>query len=79
MFRNSKLRLCDKKQKKIFRFLPLINSSVTIGLSFFIISISAIILSNAINIFCLYFNCFFQYFYKYQPRYLSIQEKLQNP
>ena len=37
------------KTTEMFDFLPLINNSVTIGLSFLLLSISAIISSNAIN------------------------------
>ena len=39
------------KTKEITNFLCLINNSVTVGLSFLLLSISALILSNAINIF----------------------------
>ena len=39
------------KRKEITNFLCLINNSVTVGLSFLLLSISALILSNAINIF----------------------------
>ena len=37
------------KTLEIFTFLPLINSLVTIGLSFLLLIISAIITSNTIN------------------------------
>ena len=48
-------------------FLPLINNSVTIGLSFLLLSTSAIISSNTINILrcVLYLGCIAQYLYKY--------------
>ena len=49
------------------------NNSVTTGLSFLLLSISAIILSNAINIFHFYLDCVLQYFYKYHPYHPSIQ------
>ena len=39
-----------KKTIEIFSLLPLINNSVTIGLIFFLLSISAIISSNTTNI-----------------------------
>ena len=39
------------KTRMIFDFLPLINNSVTIGLSFLLLSISDIISSKTINIF----------------------------
>ena len=49
----------------MFNFLPLINSSVTVELSFLLLRISAIMSSNTINIFCflsgLYSSTFFSY------------------
>ena len=41
---------CVIKTREMFSFLPLINNSVTIELSFLLLSISAIILSKTINI-----------------------------
>ena len=42
----------------MFSFPPLINNSVAIGLSFLLLSISAIISSNTINIFCFLFGLY---------------------
>ena len=42
----------------MFSFLPLINNLVTTGLSFLPLSISAIILSKAINILCFLFRLY---------------------
>ena len=61
------------KKCVIFNFLPVINNSITIGLSFLLLSISAIISSNKIRFFCFYLGYNLQYFYKYQPYYLNIQ------
>ena len=41
---------CAIKAREMFSFFPPINSSVTIGLSFLLLSISAIISSNTTNI-----------------------------
>ena len=57
----------------MFSFLPLINNSVTIGLRFLLLSISAIILPNTINIFFFYLDYILQYFCKYHLYHLSIQ------
>ena len=38
------------KAREIFDFLPVINNSVTTGLSYLLLTISAIILPNTINI-----------------------------
>ena len=43
---------CVIKASELFSFLPLINSSVTIGLSFLLTIISAIMSSKAINTLC---------------------------
>ena len=39
------------KTREIFHFVPLINNSVTIGLGFLLLSITAITSSNTINVF----------------------------
>ena len=64
---------CVIKTREIFSFLSLINNSVTIGLSFLLLIISAIISSNTINIFSFYLDCVFQYFYGYHPYHLSFE------
>ena len=46
----------------MFSFLPLINSSVTIGLSFLLLNISAIISSKTINFLHLLFGLYFSMF-----------------
>ena len=56
---------CIAKTREMFSFLPLVNNSVTIGLSFLLLSVLAIISSKTINIFRFYLDCIFQYFYKY--------------
>ena len=50
VFSYSKTRLFDKK-RQMFIFLPLTNISVAIGLSFLLLSISAIKSLNTVNIF----------------------------
>ena len=47
---------------KMFSFLPLINNPVTIGLGFLLLSISAIISLNTINIFGFLFRLYFSIF-----------------
>ena len=64
---------CVTKTREMFSFLPLINNSVTIGLSFLLLSVLAIISSKTINIFRFYLNCILQYFYKYLSCHSSIQ------
>ena len=55
-------------------FLPFIDNSFTIGLSFLLLSILAIMSSKTINIFyVIYLDCILQYFYKYHAYHLSIQ------
>ena len=54
----------------MFSFLPLINDSVTVGLSFLLLSIPAMIVWI---LFCILMDCILQYFYKYHPYRLSIQ------
>ena len=63
----------------MFSFLPLINNSGTIGLRFILLSISAIISSNAINILHSLFGLYSSTFYKDHPYHLSIQQKNYNP
>ena len=53
------------KTREIFNFLPLINNSVTIGLSFLLTSISAVISLNAINIDCMFL-----------PRHVQVSESV---
>ena len=57
IFWKSKIRFCDKN-KRIFRFLPIINNSVTVGLRFLLLSISAIMSSKTINIFRFLFGLY---------------------
>ena len=61
------------KKREMFSFLPLINNSVTIGLSLLLLSISAIVLSKQLIfwVFCL--RCILQYFYKYHLYHSNIQ------
>ena len=63
----------------MFSFLPLTNNSVTIGLRFLLLSISAIISSRTINDLRFFLNYIIQYFYKYQPYHLSILIKSPKP
>ena len=72
-----KIRFCNKISQ-MFSFLPLTNNSVTIGLRFLLLSISAIISSRTINDLRFFLNYIIQYFYKYQPYHLSIQSNFQN-
>ena len=59
---------------EIFNFLPLISNSITISLSYLLLSISAIMPSNTINIFRFFCGLYSpKYFYKYLPYHLSIQ------
>ena len=62
---------CVIKKIEMFNFPSLINNSVTTGLSFLLLIISAIISSKTINI--LHFlDCIFQYLYKHFAYNLSI-------
>ena len=61
----------------MFIFLLLINNSVVIGLSFLLLSTSAITSSETINVLRFYLGCILQCFYKYHI-YLTIQLKLSN-
>ena len=56
----------------MFRFLSLINNSVTIGLSILLLIRSAIISSTTINI-LRFLDCILQYFDKSRPCHLSIE------
>ena len=51
------------KTREIFNFIPLLNNSVTVGLSFLLLSISAVISSNAINIFHVLFGLYSSIFF----------------
>ena len=62
------------KESETFIFAPLINNSVNIGLDFLLLSITAIILSNTMEILCFLFGL--QYFHKYHSYYLDIQSSL---
>ena len=69
---------CLIKTLEMFNFMPLINNSVTIGLSFLLLIISAIIWSNTINTFLLllllfYLDSILQYFCKHLAYHLSIK------
>ena len=55
-----------------FIFLPLINNSVTIGFSFLLLIISAIISSKAISNLRFFLDCNLQYFYKHLAYHLNI-------
>ena len=57
---------------KIFSFLPLINNSVTTGLSFSLLSIPATMSSKMIIILRFNWIALFTTFYKYHPYYLDI-------
>ena len=46
------------KTREMFNFLPRINNSVTIGLNYFLLSISAIISSKTINYLCFLFELY---------------------
>ena len=59
----------------MFSFVPLINNSVTIGLSFLLLSITAIISSKKKKkkIYVFYWGCILQCFYIYHLYHSSIQ------
>ena len=59
--------------REMFSFLPMINISVTIGLSFLLLTISTIISLKVINISRFYLDCIFQYFCKYHPYHISFE------
>ena len=60
------------KAREIFDFLPVINNSVTTGLSYLLLTISAIILPNTINIVPFLFGLYSSIFVNLQY-HLSIQ------
>ena len=60
------------KAREIFDFLPVINNSVTTGLSYLLLTISAIILPNTINIVPFLFGLYSSIFV-YLQCHLSIQ------
>ena len=67
---------CVKKAREMFSFPPLINNSVTIWLTFLLLSISATISSKRLIIYVFYLGCssqFFCKFCKYDPYNLTIQ------
>ena len=64
------------KTKVTFIFVPPINTSVTIGLHFLLLSILATIPSNTIKFLASYLNCIFQYFLKYHSYHLDTQLNL---
>ena len=55
--------LCNKK-KYIFSILSVINISVTIGLSFLVLSIPASMSSKTISVWHFLYDCILEYFYK---------------
>ena len=57
----------------MFNFLPLINNSVTTGLRFLLLIISAIIPSKTINTLRFFQRYILQYFYKHLAYSLNIQ------
>ena len=59
---------CVIKTREMFSFLPLINNSVTIGLS-----VLSIISQKQLIFYVSYLDCAIQCFYKYHPNYSSIQ------
>ena len=61
------------KTREMFGFLPLIDNSVNIGLSFLLLSISAIISSRQSIICVSYSPCILQYFYKHDAHNSGIQ------
>ena len=58
---------CVIKTREIFNFLPLINTSVAIGLKFLLRSLSAIMPSNTINSFCFLFGLYSSIFLQMSP------------
>ena len=57
----------------MFSFLPLINNSATIGLSFLLQTILAFISSNMINILSCLFEFYSLIFLKNQPYHMKIK------
>ena len=66
-------QVCVIKTREIFNFLPLINNSVTIGLSFLLLSIQQSYHQKQSIFFVFYLDCILQYSYKYHPYHLHIQ------
>ena len=65
---------CVTKTIETFNFLSLINSSVTIGSSFFVINHISNHTNEKLLMLCVSFlDCILQYFYKYFSYHLSIQ------
>ena len=60
----------------MFSFLPLINNSVTVGLSFLLLIISAIGSSSTINTLHFLLGLYSSIFYENPAYYLNIEEKL---
>ena len=58
---------------KMFSFLPLVNSLVTITVRFLLLSIPAVTSSNAINTLRSLLDCVVLCFYEYHPYHSSIQ------
>ena len=61
------------KTSEIFSFLPLINNSVTTGLTFFYQTNQLSYHENQSVIRVFHLDCIIQYFYKHHPYHLSIQ------
>ena len=62
---------CETKTREMFSFLPLINNSVTIELSFLVLSILTTTLSNTINVIRFLFGLYFPIFL-YHPYHVTI-------
>ena len=56
----------------MLRFLPLINNLATIGFSFLLLIMSAIISSKTINTLPFFLSCILQYFCNYHAYHLNI-------
>ena len=56
---------CVIKTIEVFNFLSLINNSVTIGFSFLLLIIPAIISSKLLIFYVSFLDCILQYFYKH--------------
>ena len=63
---------CVIKTIEMFNFLPLINNSVIIEVSFLLLIISAIISSKTINTFFFYLGCNHQFFCRHLACHLNI-------
>ena len=64
---------CVIKERKVLICPSPINSSLTIGLSFLFLIISAIISSKNMDNLRFFLDCILQYFYKHLAYHLSIQ------